>query len=143
MQANQTNDSRCRAAELGALLARHYPSAAPHTIAQVVFDMQRAAKRAVAWELRCCNEPMTEELEAAGHGELRKAEDTINARLRWATLEPFEGGQSVPDQPSPAPVCISPASPATAFAVDIQSIEKNPRDHTLRGLNRFIRGLRA
>lgn len=43
-----------RAAELGAILARHYPDAPPHWIAEVVGDMQRAtrARRQDAAEMR-------------------------------------------------------------------------------------------
>lgn len=46
MQMHQTNDTRYRAAELGVLLARYYPDAAPHMIARTVFDMQAAARTA-------------------------------------------------------------------------------------------------
>ena len=81
MKANQANDSRYRAAELGALLARHYPEARPHMIARAVFDMQAAARMAVRHEVNRCNYPMPEAQELRGYNRLRKVEAAINAAL--------------------------------------------------------------
>ena len=52
---NFENDSRYRAASLGALLARHYPEATPHSIASVVFAMQRATRTAKKFAEDQCN----------------------------------------------------------------------------------------
>ena len=81
MKANQANDSRYRAAELGALLARHYPEARPHMIARAVFDMQAAARMAVRHEVNRCNYPMSEAQALRGYSRLRKVEAAINAAL--------------------------------------------------------------
>jgi hypothetical protein len=47
---DKINSSRFRAATLAALLARHYPDATPHRISLVVWQMQAAARSAVAFE---------------------------------------------------------------------------------------------
>ena len=76
-----SNKPAFRAAELAALLARHYPDANPYRIARVVAAMQRAARSAVAWELRRCNEPMTEAQEERGARRIARLQDEINAEL--------------------------------------------------------------
>lgn len=75
------NDSRYRAASLGALLGRHYPNTTAHRIAKAVYDMQQAAKKAVAWEVRRCNYPMTERQDDAGHDRLQRLQDSLNKAL--------------------------------------------------------------
>ena len=77
-----SNKPAFRAAELAALLARHYPDANPYRIARVVAAMQRAARSAVAWELRRCNEPMTEAQEERGARHIARMEESVNAELR-------------------------------------------------------------
>ena len=52
---NVQNDSRYRAATLGALLARHYPAASPHSVGLVVFEMQRATRAAKKFAEDRCN----------------------------------------------------------------------------------------
>lgn len=75
------NDSRYRAASLGALLARHYPNTTAHRIAKVVYEMQQAAKKAKAWETRRCNYSMTERQDEAGHARLARMQDNLNKAL--------------------------------------------------------------
>lgn len=80
------NDTRYRAATLGAYLARYYPDARPHMIGRIVYEMQQAARAAVAWETKRCNVPMTEKQEEAGAARLSKLQDGLNASLvdLWA-----------------------------------------------------------
>lgn len=70
-----------RAAELGAVLARHHASLTPHHAALLVASMQSAARTAKNWEVRRCNEPMSEEQEESGHARLQRLQDGINAKL--------------------------------------------------------------
>lgn len=84
--SNTENDSRYRAAQLGALLARHYPDAAPHMIARVVFDMQQAAKKAVRFAGLQANGPLTEDGFHRYEAQQDKREAAINAALAAATL---------------------------------------------------------
>ena len=89
------NDSRFRAAFLGALLAAQYPAAKPHHIAVAVFKLQLAAVRAVRWETRCCNYPVTEEQNNRGYARLRKAERELDTMLRAldpAPVDPLHSG---------------------------------------------------
>jgi hypothetical protein len=79
--ANFKNDTRYRAASLGALLGRHYPAATPHRIASIVCAMQQAAKRAKSWELRRCNYGMDEKTEERGYARLEKLQASLNASL--------------------------------------------------------------
>jgi hypothetical protein len=81
MSYAEMNDTRYRAATLGAYLARHYPDARPHMIGRVVYEMQQSARAAVAWETKRCNVPMTEKQEEAGAARLTKLQDGINASL--------------------------------------------------------------
>lgn len=67
MNMDQTNDPRFRAAELGALLARHYPDAPHHLVARVVFDLQTAARRAKSLSTKSSNGELspTQEVKAS------------------------------------------------------------------------------
>ena len=78
-----------RAAELGALLARHYPLASVHCVGMVVREMQGAARTAVAWEIKRCNVPMGDIETARGRGRLVKIQDRINATLAHTYLHPI------------------------------------------------------
>jgi hypothetical protein len=60
LSRSDSNSSEYRAAELGALLARHYPEAPVHLVARVVRQMQAAAKWSVRTEVRRCNYSETE-----------------------------------------------------------------------------------
>ena len=75
-----------RAAELGALLARHYPEASIHCVALAVREMQGAARTAVAWEVKRCNVPMPEAVRERGTARLAKLQDRLNAMLDHAKL---------------------------------------------------------
>jgi hypothetical protein len=66
-----------RGAYLAAVMARDC-SAPPNVVAGVVMRMQRAAKAAKNWELRHCNEPITEKQEAVG----QKRIDRLESRIR-------------------------------------------------------------
>ena len=81
-----SNKPAFRAAELAALLARHYPDANPYQVARLVAEMQRAAKAAVNWETRRCSENMTEDQEERGRARIVRAQDGINASLRMHAL---------------------------------------------------------
>ena len=48
--SNIENTSAYRGAYLGAVLAARYPDCSPHRVALAVVAMQRAARRAVAWQ---------------------------------------------------------------------------------------------
>lgn len=82
------NDSRFRAATLATYLARYYPDARPHMIGRVVYEMQQAARAAVAWETKRCNVSMTEKQEDAGAARLAKLETGINALLADMPSDP-------------------------------------------------------
>ena len=88
-----------RAAELGALLARHYPEASIHCVGLAVREMQGAARTAVAWETRCCNVPMSEADDDRGRARLAKLQDRINVTLAHTYLHPI--GEPAPmEQPA-------------------------------------------
>lgn len=75
-----------RAAELGALLARHYPKASVHCVAMAVREMQGAARTAVAWEVKRCNVPMSEVEDDRGRERLEKLQGRLNAMLEHGKL---------------------------------------------------------
>lgn len=75
-----------RAAELAALLARHYPEAPYVAVARVVLAMQKAARVAVRWETRRCNEPMTEEQDDRGRRRLARLAVRLDDVLATAGL---------------------------------------------------------
>ena len=88
-----------RAAELGALLARHYPEASIHCVGLVAREMQGAARAAVAWETKRCNVPMSEVEDDRGHARLAKLQDRIAATLAHTYLHPI--GEPAPmEQPA-------------------------------------------
>ena len=71
-----------RAAQLAAILARHYPAANPYHVAKVVSAMQSATRQAKAWEIRRCNDPMTEKQEERGYTRKQKLQEKVNGMLR-------------------------------------------------------------
>lgn len=88
-----------RAAELGALLARHYPEASIHCVGLAVREMQGAARTAVAWETRCCNVPMGDIENARGRARLVTLQDRLTATLAHTYLHPI--GEPAPhDNPA-------------------------------------------
>jgi len=91
-----------RAAELGALLARHYPEASIHCVGLAVREMQGAARTAVAWEVKRCNVPMSEVQEIAGSTRLVRLQQRINTILAYAPLHlmPAESGAVAHDNPA-------------------------------------------
>ena len=94
-----TKSDATRAAELGALLARHYPDASSHCVGLAVREMQGAARTAVAWETRCCNVPMSEADDDRGRARLAKLQDRLNATLAHTYLHPI--GEPAPmEQPA-------------------------------------------
>lgn len=94
-----TKSDATRAAELGALLARHYPDASSHCVGLAVREMQGAARTAVAWETRCCNVPMSEADDDRGRARLAKLQDRLNATLAHTYLHPI--GEPAPlDSPA-------------------------------------------
>jgi hypothetical protein len=82
-----------RAAELGALLARHYPLASIHCVALAVREMQGAARTAVAWEVKRCNVPMREGEDERGTAQLERLEGRLNAMLDHAKLHAHPVGE--------------------------------------------------
>ena len=88
-----------RAAELGALLARHYPEASIHCVGLAVREMQGAARTAVAWETKRCNVTMSEADDDRGRARLAKLQDRLNAVLAHTYLHPI--GEPAPmEQPA-------------------------------------------
>lgn len=81
-----------RAAELGCLLARHYPDAPMHMIGSVVDAMQHATRQAVRWEVKRCNDPMTEAQDERGHARLRRLQEGLNGLLAYRRLFAEDGG---------------------------------------------------
>ena len=81
-----SNKPAFRAAELAALLARHYPDANPYRIARVVAAMQTAARASVNWQVRRCNEAMTEAQEERGERRIARMADKINHELSLSGL---------------------------------------------------------
>ena len=80
-----------RAAELGALLARHYPAASVHCVGLAVREMQGAARTAVAWETKRCNVPMSEAEDERGQARLKRLQGRLNAMLDHAKLYAHPG----------------------------------------------------
>jgi hypothetical protein len=90
-----------RAAELGALLARHYPEASIHCVGLAVREMQGAARTAVAWEVKRCNVPMSEVEDERGQARLERLQGRLNAMLDHAKLHAHPVGELAPmEQPA-------------------------------------------
>lgn len=90
-----------RAAELGALLARHYPEASIHCVGLAVREMQGAARTAVAWEVKRCNVPMSEVEDERGRERLERLQGRLNAMLDHAKLHAHPVGEPAPmEQPA-------------------------------------------
>lgn len=80
-----------RAAELSAILARHYPDATPHSIAEVVAEMQRATRSAKRFAEDQCNFDLGDPDDARSNYARRSkrqdsAEQRINGRLAHISL---------------------------------------------------------
>lgn len=93
-----------RAAELGALLARHYPLASVHCVGMVVREMQGAARTAVAWETKRCNVPMFEAVSERGTARLAKLQDRLNMMLAHAPLHLMPATSGAAPHANPATV---------------------------------------
>jgi hypothetical protein len=86
MKMDQTNDPRYRAAELAALLARHYPDAPHHLVARVVFDMQTAAKKAKRLATQSCNGELSEAQDARADAWMAEKTAEVNTVLAHPKL---------------------------------------------------------
>jgi hypothetical protein len=82
------NTPAFRAAELGALLARHYPAAPVGRIATVVNQMQSAARAAKSWEERRCNHDMAWEVAAKGERTIERTRSLLNEVLKASDMCP-------------------------------------------------------
>lgn len=80
------NSPKFRAAYLGALLARYYPDASPHAVAVMVAKMQRAATAAKTWEIRRCNDPMSEVDAERGEKRIARMQADLNGPLDFDGL---------------------------------------------------------
>ena len=105
-----------RAAELGCLLARHYPDAPMHIIGIVVEAMQRATRQAVRWEVKRCNDPMTEAQDERGHARLRRLQDGLNGLLAFRKLF-VENGEAKVDAPATVKLGGDPRGPCGRLEV--------------------------
>lgn len=86
---NRSNAPAFRAAELAAILARHYPDAPPHLVAEVVGDMQRATRAAVRFATDQCNRDLGDPDDARSeYARRRKREDRAQARINSVLLLP-------------------------------------------------------
>lgn len=86
-----SNDTRYRAAALGALLARHYPDATPHAVALVVHAMQAATRRAKKFAEDRCNYDLGDpDDKRSSYSRRRRAQDkaeiAINRCLGYVDL---------------------------------------------------------
>jgi len=70
-----------RGATLVALLVRHYPAADPYQVSGAVAVMQMATRAGKAWELKCCNGPMSEKQEAVGAARIARLQERVNTLL--------------------------------------------------------------
>ena len=105
-----------RAAELGALLARHYPEASIHCVGLVAREMQGAARTAVAWEVKRCNVPMSEADDDRGRARLAKLQDRINVTLAHTYLRAI--GEPAPlDSPARLSLGGDPRGPCARLIV--------------------------
>lgn len=91
---NIENDTKFRAAVLGALIARHYPEATPHRVALVVSEMQRAAKSSKAFAVDACIRDLGDPDEyRSAYARRKRAQDRrqteLNERLAFAHLHKF------------------------------------------------------
>ena len=88
MSTTNENSPAFRAAQLGALLARHYPESIPFRISRIVSEMQAATRAARNWETRRCNDPMTEAQEERGTWRIEALQLRINFALGYANITP-------------------------------------------------------
>lgn len=70
-----------RGAYLAALLVHHYPASDPYQVSGAVAVMQMATHASKAWELKCCNDRMTEKREAAGEARIARLQGQVNGLL--------------------------------------------------------------
>ena len=127
--ANHPNRSQTpafRAAELAALLARHYPAAPVGAIAAVVGDMQRAARAAKRHAEALCSYEWAEVRAPAWARQESRAAARINYRLSLAAMDnlPPEIARHEPatfagKHPAPATVTLGgdPRGPCGRLAI--------------------------
>ena len=89
------NTPAFRAAELAALLARHYPAAPIGRIAAVVNQMQSAARAAKSWGERRCSVDMPESVQAKGERTIARIQSVINEVLKTPDMCANEYGSGV------------------------------------------------
>lgn len=81
-----------RAAKLAAILARQYPGMDETAVAVLVSKMQKAARIAKKWELKCCNDTLDEAAQDSGQNRLQKLQDQINGTLSTGSVKISLGG---------------------------------------------------
>ena len=89
-----------RAAELAAILARHYPDASPYRIASVVAEMQRATRAAKAFAEARCNYDLGDPDDsksdyARRYKRQENAAARINAMLAWTDISPSRHDETI------------------------------------------------
>jgi len=95
-----TNSAEFRAAELAALLARHYPAATPDRVAFAVLAMQRAARAAKRFAEDRCNYDLGEAREARRQRREDAAEAAVNAWLASRYLSPASAADEAHESPA-------------------------------------------
>ncbi len=104
---NRSQTPAFRAAELAALLARHYPAAPTHWVAEIVGDMQRATRIARHHAGALCSYEWAESKRDGWAVRDRNAEARINARLAdFALSLPGQNPHRFPLHPAPATVTL-------------------------------------
>lgn len=117
---NRSQTPAFRAAELAALLARHYPAAPVGAIAAVVGDMQRAARAAKRHVEVLCSYEWAEVRAPAWARQENRAAARINARLAdFALSMPGQNPHRFPLHPAPASVSLGgdPRGPCGYLAI--------------------------
>jgi len=123
---NRSQTPAFRAAELAALLARHYPAAPIGAIANTVGDMQRAARAAKRHAEALCSYEWAEARAEAWARQENRAAARINYRLSLAALDnlPSEIARHEPatlagKHPAPATVTLGgdPRGPCGQLAI--------------------------
>ena len=123
---NRSQTPAFRAAELAALLARHYPEASVGAIADIVGDMQRATRAAKHHAEALCSYAWAEAKAEAWTRQESRAEARLNYRLSLAALDnlPPEIARHEPatlagKHPAPATVTLGgdPRGPCGRLAI--------------------------
>ena len=113
---NRSQTPVFRAAELAALLARHYQAAPVGAIAAVVDDMQRAARAAKRHAEALCSYEWAEARAPVWTRQESRAAERINARLARIRLQPVD----------------MPAMPPHATGCDGDGYELHPAPASIR-----------